>query len=84
MYENRNYLIFPVTELNKVDFNLVLETSVDTIRKSVDEIKTFVKWEGETPAFVSTMSNTEGPYTHAQILAILSTEAWTPAPEIEP
>jgi hypothetical protein len=84
MYENRNYLIFPVTELNKVDFNLVLETSSETLRKSVDETKTFVKWDGETPTFVSTMNNVEGPYTHEQILAILSGEVWTPAIGIEP
>ncbi len=84
MYENRSYLIFPTTELNKVNFNLVLETSAETVRKSVDETKTFVKWDGETPEFVATLNNTEGPYTHTQILNILSTEAWTPAPEIEP
>jgi hypothetical protein len=84
MYENRSYLIFPTTELNKVNFNLVLETSADTVRKSVDETKTFVKWDGETPTFVSTMNNVEGPYTHEQILVILSGEAWTPAPEIKP
>ena len=45
MYENRNYLIIPTTELSKVDFNLVCETSADTVRKSVDETKTFVKWD---------------------------------------
>jgi len=37
MYENRNYLIIPTTELSKVDFDLVCETSADTVRKSVDE-----------------------------------------------
>ena len=77
IYENREYLIFPVSELNKVDFSQVLETSVDTVRKSVDETKTFVKWNGETPAFVATMTGTEGPYTHAEILDILSTSEWS-------
>jgi hypothetical protein len=77
IYENREYLIFPVSELNKVDFSQVLETSSDTVRKSVDETKTFVKWNGEAPAFVSTMTGTEGPYTHAEILEILSTSEWS-------
>jgi hypothetical protein len=77
IYANREYLIFPVSELNKVDFSQVLETSVDTVRKSVDETKTFVKWNGETPAFVATMTGTEGPYTHAEILEILSTSEWS-------
>jgi hypothetical protein len=77
IYENREYLIFPVSELSKVDFSQVLETSVDTVRKSVDETKTFVKWNGDTPAFVATMTGTEGPYTHAEILDILSTSEWS-------
>jgi hypothetical protein len=77
IYANREYLIFPVSELNKVDFSQVLETSSDTVRKSVDETKTFVKWNGEAPAFVATMTGTEGPYTHAEILDILSTSEWS-------
>ena len=77
IYANREYLIFPVSELNKVDFSQVLETSADTVRKSVDETKTFVKWNGDAPAFVATMTGTEGPYTHAEILDILSTSEWS-------
>lgn len=82
MYENREYLIFPVSELNKVDFNQVLETSAETVRKSVDETKTFVKWKGDMPSSVTTLTNTEGPYTHSEILTILAGPEWTdPNPE---
>jgi len=77
MYQNREYIIFPTTELSKVDFTQVLETSQETVRKSVDESKTFVKWSGEQPTFISTLVGTEGPYTHEEILEILSTEEWT-------
>ena len=77
MYPDRNFLIFPVTELLKVDFSQVNETSEETVRKSVDETKTFVKWDGETPAFVVDISNSKGPYTYEEILDILSTEEWT-------
>lgn len=45
MYENRRYTIFPVSELHKIDFTQVEETSAETVRKSFDETKTFVKWE---------------------------------------
>jgi hypothetical protein len=45
MYSNRNFLIFPVTELSKVDFSQVCESSAETVRKSVDGTKTFVKWD---------------------------------------
>lgn len=76
MYEQRNFLIFPVTELPKVDFSQVCETSIDTIRKSVDFTKTFVKWDGEEPAFVADIVGAEGPYTYEEILVILSGEEW--------
>jgi hypothetical protein len=77
MYPDRTFLIFPVTELPKVDFSQVNETSENTVRKSVNETKTFVKWDGETPAFVADISNSEGSYTYGEILNILATEEWT-------
>jgi hypothetical protein len=77
MYENRKYLIFPSTQLDIIDFTQVGETSADTVRKSVDETKTFVKWDGIEPSFISQLTNTEGPYTHEEILNILSTKEWT-------
>lgn len=77
MYENRNYLIIPVSELSKVDFEQVCETSADTVRKSTDETKTFIKWDGEQPSFINTLSNVDGPYTHNEIIEILNTEEWS-------
>ena len=77
MYENRQYAIFSLTEIDKIDFSLVCETSADTLRKSVDETKSFIKWDGEQPAFVSTLETLEGPYTYSEILDILSTPEWT-------
>jgi len=77
MFENRKYLIFNMSEIDIINFSSVLETSVDTIRKSIDETLTFVKWEGSTPSFVSSLSTTQGPYTHTEILSVLSTETWT-------
>ena len=79
MFENRKYLIFNMSEIGTINFDHVLETSADTIRKSVDETLTFVKWDGITPSFVSSLSTTQGPYTHTQILSVLSTETWTPS-----
>jgi hypothetical protein len=71
-------MIFPVSELNKIDFTQVLETSTDTVRKSVDGLKTFVKWNGtEIPSCVSTLVGTEGPYTYDEILSILATPEWS-------
>ena len=77
MYSTREYIIFPTTELSKIDFSQVLETSEENVRKSVDGTKTFVKWSGQQPECISTLNNAEGPYTHEEILVILSTEKWT-------
>lgn len=76
MYENRRYTIFPVSELHKIDFTQVEETSAETVRKSVDDTKTFVKWEGEMPSCLNDVADKEGPYTHTEILAILSLPFW--------
>ena len=73
---SRNYLIIQTSELDKIDFSQVLETSASTVRKSVDTTKTFIKWDGDTPSFVSNLTSTEGPYTHSQIRTILNTDAW--------
>ena len=78
MYTDREFMIFPVSELNKIDFDQVLETSADTVRKSVDGLKTFVKWNGSVaPICISTLTGTEGPYTYDEILTILATPEWT-------
>jgi len=77
MYENRSFAIFSTTEIDQVDFSLVCETSADTLRKSVDESKTFVKWDGEQPEFISTLTTLEGTYTYTEILEILSGAEWT-------
>ena len=76
-YENREFMIFNVSELPNIDFTKVLETSEETVRKSVDETKTFVKWDGEMPGCVSTLTTKEGPYTYDEILTILSTSEWS-------
>ena len=67
-----------MSEIPLVDFNSVMETSAETLRKSVDGTKTFVKWESpNTPEFVANMTTKEGPYTYDEILVILATPEWT-------
>ena len=78
MYESREFMIFNVSELDTIDFTQVLETSAETVRKSVDGTKTFVKWNGaEIPSSVDALTTKEGPYTYEEILTILATEEWS-------
>ena len=73
-------MIFNISELDNIDFTQVCETSKDTVRKSVDETKTFVKWDGNIPECVINLNTKEGPYTYEEILDILSTEEWAKNP----
>ena len=54
-----------------------METTEETVRLSVDNLQTVLKWEGDEPEFVLTLSSYEGPYTHEEILAIMSTPEWS-------
>lgn len=75
-FETRQYVIFNVSELDSIDFSQVLETSADTVRRSVDGTLTFVKWENEVPACVQSLT-TKGQYlTHSEIVQIMSTSDW--------
>ena len=75
-YENRQYVIFNVSELPLVDFAQVLESSQETVRRSLDNTKTFVKFTSP-PTFLDQLTTKQGPHTHEEILAILATPEWT-------
>lgn len=73
MYENRTYAIITADQAQQIDFSQVMETSLETLRFSVDGTKTFVKYEGSKPSSVPVDAAT---YTHEEILEILSTLEW--------
>jgi hypothetical protein len=107
--ENRQYMIFNISEVDSINFDEVLQTSAETLRKSNDNTKALVKWEGMTmvnplptqlsldengqpielppfeestvedyiPASIKALTTKEGPYTHTEILSILSGPNWT-------
>jgi hypothetical protein len=76
-YDNRQFMIFNVSELDQIDFTLVLETGADTVRRSVNGEKTFVKWDSTMPECVANLATKEGPYTYEEIITILATPEWT-------
>jgi|TARA_R110000824_G_scaffold252206_1_gene440943 hypothetical protein len=71
--DNTTYVIIDATDVEEVDFSEVLETSEDTVRWSIDQTKTVVKFVGETPSFLDGKTQ----YNHSEILAILATPEWT-------
>ena len=74
------YILINTSDLSLIDFNQVAQTSVDTLRYSVDGSKTVIKFEGDTPSFLIGKPQ----YTREEILSILSGEGWyNPDEEIQ-
>ena len=72
-FENRKYVIINASEVGTVDFSQVNDTSASTLRYSIDDSKTFVKFDGDTPSFLDGKTS----YTHSEILTVLAGEDWT-------
>ena len=65
---NRQYVILNATEAQAIDFSEVLETNFETLRWNNDSTKTFVKYEGDTPAWLVGKT----AYTKAEMLTLLN------------
>jgi hypothetical protein len=76
MYENRNYLIFFLSEIDLINFDEVLQTSIDTLRKSIDQTKAIISWEVTIPNCVNLLMTKSEFYTHEEILEQLNSIEW--------
>jgi hypothetical protein len=71
-------MIVNTSDLSNINFSEILEDSIDTVRKSIDQTKAIVKWDGEIiPSSLETLTTKEGPYNHQQIFQIICTPEWT-------
>lgn len=77
IFEDRRYVIFDVSELPQINFEEVFETSMETVRLSVDGTKTFVKFNLPQPPTVQSLTTKSIEYTHEEMLDILATPEWT-------
>jgi len=77
MNSNIKFMIFDCSELSAVNFTEVMEDSIDSIRRSKDETKTFVKWIGNTPTSIASLTTKQGPYSYSEITNILSSTDWS-------
>jgi hypothetical protein len=76
--ENRKYIIFNVSELIKVNFDEVMETSSNTLRVSLDGSKTFVKYTSDDmPASISNLTTKQGPFDEMEMNITLGNADWT-------
>ena len=44
MYENRRWLVIPISKIDDIDFTQVMESNPESLRKSIDGTLTFVKY----------------------------------------
>lgn len=72
-----NYVIFDISEKDKVNYSEVLQTSADTLRVSSDN-KAILKWIGETPSSVLSLTTKSNIMTEQEIRIELENENWNP------
>lgn len=70
------YVIFDYNEIEKINFDQILETSIDSLRVDVDGLKTFVKWIGEEPECISNLVSKSIIYNNIEIVEILKGKQW--------
>jgi hypothetical protein len=66
------YVIYEMANIADVNFAEVFETNDETIRLSLDGMKTVLKFSGDVPDFLIGLQT----YTHTEILAIMHTPEW--------
>ena len=76
-FENRKWVIITLadyteTELNNLCSNAI-QTSVSTLRKTLDGNKAILKWNGDTPSCFDGMTT----YTHSEISTELAKSDWS-------
>ena len=72
MLENRKYVIINSSDVSSIEFDKVIERSEATLRYNNAGTKTFVKFEGDTPEFLSGKTQ----YTYSEIKAELNKSEW--------
>ena len=73
MFENRKWVIVNVSDITDEMLDNAIQTSVDTLRKTLDGNKAILKWDGDTPSCFDGMDT----YNHAEIREELAKSDWS-------
>jgi len=74
-FENRKWIIINVSDITEEMIGNAIQTSMNTLRKTLDGTKAILKWDGDTPTCFDGMKT----YNHSEILTELAKAAWTEA-----
>ena len=72
-YENRKWVIVNVSAITDEMIGSAIQTSASTLRKTFDNSKAILKWDGDTPDCFDGMT----AYSHSEILTELAKPAWS-------
>ena len=72
-YSNRKWVIVNVSDITDEMIDNAIQSSMSTLRKSLDNSKAILKWDGDTPSCFDGMTT----YNHSQILTELASSDWT-------
>tara|TARA_Y100001963_G_scaffold113401_1_gene157068 strand:- start:130 stop:366 length:237 start_codon:yes stop_codon:yes gene_type:complete len=72
-YSNRKWVIINVSDITEEMIDSAIQSSIDTLRKTLDGTKAILKWDGDTPTCFDGMTT----YNHSEILTELAKSTWT-------
>lgn len=82
-YSNRRFVIFDLSEIDKINFNDTYETSADLLRISTDGLKTFVEFNLPIPVFLENLETKSELLTYDEIINTLQNPPWISLDEEE-
>ena len=74
-YSNRKWVIVNVSDITEEMIESSIQSSMDTLRKTLDGTQAILKWDGDTPTYFDGMTT----YNHSEILTELAKSTWTEA-----
>ena len=72
-YSNRHWIIINVSDITDEMIGSAIQSSMGTLRKTLDGTKAILKWDGDTPSCFDGLTT----YTHSEILTELAKSEWT-------
>jgi hypothetical protein len=76
-YSNRKWVIVNVSDITDEMIDSAIQSSMDTLRKTLDGSKAILKFEGDTPSCFDGLT----AYNHSEILEELAKSDWTSSEE---
>ena len=72
-FENRKWIIINVSDITDEMISSAIQSSMDTLRKTLDGSKAILKWDGDTPSCFDGLTT----YNHSEIRIELAKSDWT-------